>query len=137
MAMYEATAVIEVDPDDLFDMLADVASLPDYMARMVGAERIGIDRVRVTGDVTWGDGRREQVTGEAWFKVDRAGRHMRWGTAGPNDYHGELEVTGAPGVAWIRVRVYTGRDDGVLIERELAATLDNIRRVALAELPPA
>ena len=136
MAMYERTAVIEVDPDELFHLLADVGTLPDYMGQMVGAERIGIDRVRVTADVTWGDGRREQVTGEAWFKLDRAGRNMRWGSAGPNDYHGELEVTGAAGVAWVRVRVFTQRDDAVMIERGLAATLANIARLALAELPP-
>jgi hypothetical protein len=136
MAMYERTAVIEVDPDELFHLLADVGTLPDYMAQMVGAERIGIDRVQVTTDLTRGDGRRERVTGEVWFKLDRAGRHMAWGSAGPNDYHGELEVTGAAGVAWVRVRVFTQRDDAVMIERNLAATLANIARLALSDLPP-
>jgi hypothetical protein len=32
--------------------------------------------------------------------------------------------------------VFTQRDDAVMIERNLAATLANIARLALAELPP-
>jgi hypothetical protein len=132
MAVYERTAVVDAGPDDLFHLLADVAALPDYMERLVAAERVGIDRVRVTVRVAGAGGSGRLVVGEAWLRTDRAGRHLHWGADEVAGYGGELEVTGMGEVAWVRVRVLTDGDDATA-EAELDATVANIRRLAAAQ----
>jgi hypothetical protein len=101
MGDYEHTATVSVDPDELFRYLADVHHLPDYFSSMQAAEPTGEhvedgDEVHVVADV---EGKRRE--GDAWISVDDAARTLRWGSEGPNGYHGELEVeqadSGLPG----------------------------------------
>ncbi|WP_433279300.1 SRPBCC family protein [Pseudonocardia xinjiangensis] len=123
MGNYEHSATVTTDPDALFDYLADIHHLPDYFAAMRSAEPAGDDAVHTVAEV---DGNRRE--GEAWFTTDRDARTLRWGSEGPNDYSGELEVTGADGGAQVTVRLHTERVEGHDIDEGLQATLAQIKR---------
>ena len=76
------------------------------------------------------DGQGEQeVEGEAWFKVDEDGKRIRWGSEGPNNYSGELEVSANGEGSEVAVRLHTEMDDEKAIEGDLQRTLDNIKRL--------
>jgi hypothetical protein len=100
------------------------------MERVVAAERVGIDRVRVTLAGTDG----EHVVDEARFVIDRLGRHLSWESTGLGGYGGELEVTGVGEVAWVRVRAFTEVHDPTA-EADMEAIIANIRVLA-AQPPP-
>jgi uncharacterized membrane protein len=137
MGTYEQSIAVAAPPSRLYAYLSDVDNLPEYMPRITQAHAVDDgEAVDVTAKIEPEGEEPQTVHGEAWLRVREEGRSLEWGSQGPNDYHGELEVTGAAGVAWVRVRVFTQRDDPVMIERNLAATLANIARLALAELPP-
>jgi len=112
MGDYEHTATVSADPDELFRYLADVHHLPDYFSSMQEAEPTGEhveggDEVHVVADV---EGKRRE--GDAWISVDDAARTLRWGSEGPNGYHGELEVAPADSGSRVAVRLHTERADG-------------------------
>ena len=97
---------------------------------MTSAEPAGGDAVRVTADL---NGTTEK--GEAWFRVDRERRHLEWGSEGPNDYHGYLDVTGDGGTSSVTVFLHTERHDSSEIDQGIAETLATIKR--LVETGPA
>jgi hypothetical protein len=75
-----------------------------------------------------GDGPQE-VQGEAWFRVDEAATTLAWGSEGPNDYSGELEVSPDGDGSKVAVRLHTERDDAPAIEHDLAETVAAIKRI--------
>jgi uncharacterized membrane protein len=119
---YEHSTTVTTDPDALFDYLSDVSNLPDYVPAMKSAEPAGGDAVRVVAEV---DGIRRE--GEAWFTADTRARSIRWGSEGPNDYRGELQVSDADGGAEVTVRLHTERVDGPGIRKGLQETLARIK----------
>lgn len=123
MGNYEHSTTVMTDPDALFDYLADIHHLPDYFAAMRSAEPAGDDAVHTVAEV---DGTERE--GEAWFTTDPDARRLRWGSEGPNDYSGELEVTGADGGAAVTVRLHTERVEGHGIDEGLQKTLAQIKR---------
>jgi carbon monoxide dehydrogenase subunit G len=135
MADYERSQTVDAKADDVFGYLSDVGNLPRYFSRMTDAEATDGDAVRVTAQIDAGsdgaaggesgEGTRE-VEGEAWFKVDEAARTITWGSEGPNDYRGGLEVSGNGDSATVTVRLHTERDEADEIEPELAWTLENV-----------
>ena len=69
-----------------------------------------------------------EVAGEAWFTTDTEARSIRWGSEGPNNYSGELEVTGAEGGSQVTVRLHTEHVDSSEIDEGLRATLTQIKQ---------
>jgi hypothetical protein len=128
MADYEHTATVSAEPDALFRYLADVHNLPDYFAAMQEAELTGEhpggdEEVHVVAEV---EGTRRE--GEAWMAVDEAQRTLRWGSEGPNSYHGELQVSPASSGAEVAVRLHTERADGPGIRAGLEQTVASIKQ---------
>src|SRR5919202_2155693 len=126
MADYERTTTIDAPADDLFEYLSKVENLPSYMDRMVSAHNLPGDEVEVEakvepGDVGAGSGDSnagQTVGGEAWFRIDADARTLSWGSQGPHDYHGELQVTGDRASSTVTVRLHTlheaeGVEDGI------------------------
>jgi len=70
-----------------------------------------------------------EVAGEAWFRVDTAAKALSWGSEGPNDYHGHLEVTGDGDGSTVTVTLSTVRVETDQIQQGLEQTLANIRRL--------
>ena len=90
----------------------------------------GQDEVHVVADV---DGVTRE--GKAWFRVDRERRHLEWGSEGPDNYHGYLDITGDGATASVTVFLHTERAGSGDIDRGIAGTLAEIKR--LAEAGPA
>jgi hypothetical protein len=127
MADYERAQTVEAPAGRLLDFLADVGNLPRYFEQMTSAEPAAGEAVRVTAEV---EGRERE--GEAWFRVDREARRVEWGSEGPNDYHGWLDVTDeGRGRSTVAVHVSTERveDRPDEINQGLDRTLGNIRRL--------
>jgi uncharacterized membrane protein len=136
MADCERTTTIDAPAEDLFEYLSKVENLPSYMDRMVSAHNLPGDEVEVEARVEPGDvggspdsGAGQTVAGEAWFTIDAENMTLNWGSEGPHDYHGELEVTPDGAASQVTVRLHTmhdaeGIDDGI------EQTLANIQRIA-------
>jgi uncharacterized membrane protein len=127
MADYERAQTVEAPAEALFAFLAEIGNLPRYFEQMTAAEPAGGEAVRVTAEV---DGRERE--GEAWFRVDRESRRVEWGSEGPNDYHGWLDVTDeGGGRSTVAVHVSTERveDRPDEINQGLERTLGNVRRL--------
>lgn len=150
MGDYERSTTVDVPVDDLFEFLSRVENLPRYMDRMTEAHSLAGDEVSVeariepgdagsdaedgedgedgAGDGT-GDGAGRTVRGEAWFRIDADRRTLAWGSQGPHDYRGELEVTPDGAGSTVVVRLHTMHEaEG--IEDGIDETLANIRRIA-------
>jgi hypothetical protein len=127
---YSGSADVGVPAGQLFDYLSEVSNLPRYFTAMTSAEPAGQDEVHVVADV---DGVTRE--GQAWFRVDRERRHLEWGSEGPDNYHGYLDVTGDERTSSVRVFLHTERADSGDIDRGIAGTLAEIKR--LAEAGPA
>jgi uncharacterized membrane protein len=125
LADYQSRTDVNAPAQHVFGYLADIANLPMYFERMTSAEPAEGDAVHVTADL--GD---RQVEGEAWFTVDHEARTLSWGSEGPNDYHGRLEVSDASsGAAAVTVTLSTSRADGPEIQQGLDETVANVKRV--------
>lgn len=125
MTEHRRSIDIQAEPDALFAYLSDVANLPTYFERMTAARPAKGDRIAVTAQL---DGGRE-VEGEAWFRVDPQQQRIEWGSPGPNDYHGWLEVSGDTGAAHLEVGVDTTRVASGEVDDGIDDTLANIKRL--------
>ena len=130
MGDYSGTADVGAPAGQLFDYLSDISNLPRYFAAMTSAEPVGQDEVHVVADVNG-------VTreGQAWFRVDRERRHLAWGSEGPDNYHGYLDVTGDGATASVTVFLHTERVDSGDIDHGIASTLAHVKQ--LVEAGPA
>jgi hypothetical protein len=124
MPDYQQATSVDAPAVALFDYLADVRNLPRYFASMVDAEPGEGEAVNVTAEV---HGRRHPS--EAWFRVDREAQRISWGSEGPDDYHGELEVTGGAEGANVQVALHTERVESDEIDEGLRTTLANVKRL--------
>jgi hypothetical protein len=111
----------------LFDYLSQVGNLPHYFARMTSAEPGNGHEVHTTAQLPDG----QQVEGDAWFRVDERARRIEWGSEGPNDYHGSLEISEIGGGAEVAMRMHTTRvpDGSSELQQGLDTTLATIKRL--------
>jgi len=130
MGDYQRSQDVNAPAGQLFDYLSDIGNLPRYFTAMTSAESAGHDAVRVVADL-----RGTTREGEAWFRVDRDQRHLEWGSEGPDNYHGYLDVTGDAAGSSVTVFLHTERHDSGEIDRGIAETLETVRR--LVEAGPA
>lgn len=125
MAEHEGTETVDAQPDALFDYLSDVSHLPAYFSRMTEASAGEGEEVHTAARMPNG----EEVRGDAWFHVDDSARCIEWGSEGPNDYHGWLQVAEAPGGSAVEVHISTERVANGEVDRGIAETLANIKRI--------
>ena len=128
MADFEATTQVAAPASTLFDYLARVENLPRYVDRMTAAVPAGGEAVTVTARMPDG----QEVQGEAWFRVDHEARTLAWGSEGPNDYSGRLEVTGDAGASSVTVHVSTARTEDAEVQDGVDATVARIRELVEA-----
>jgi hypothetical protein len=69
------------------------------------------------------------VQADAWFRIDAEQRALAWGSEGPHDYHGELQVTPDGGNARVSLRLHTEHDATEQIEHGIESTLSNIEHL--------
>jgi uncharacterized protein YndB with AHSA1/START domain len=146
MGHHEASTIVDVAPNILFDYLSDLEHLPDYLPRLTDVHRTGPqpdeaqgmevrrphqpvhEEVEVTAEVP-ADGHTERtVRSEAWIEVVEENRRLRWGAPGEHDYHGELDVDFvADGTSRLTVRLDTEHSAGQAIDDELHRALEGIK----------
>lgn len=124
MGDYEQAQQVSAPAGRLFDYLSDVSNLPRYFTSMISAEPGAGESVRVSADVH-GTPRE----GEAWLRVDSDKQHLEWGSEGPSNYHGSLDVKGDQTSSEVTVSLHTERVDSGEIEQGLRNTLSNIKRL--------
>jgi uncharacterized membrane protein len=124
MADFLASTDVAAPADELFDYLSQVKNLPDYFERMTSVTDNEDGTISVTADL----GNRV-VEGEAWFEVDRAGQTLTWGSEGPNDYSGQLQVTGDGSKSTVEVSLRTERPGGQEIQEGLEQTVAVIKLI--------
>jgi carbon monoxide dehydrogenase subunit G len=137
MGDYERSTTVDLPRDELFEFLSKVENLPRYMDRITEAHSLAGDEVSVQARVEPGDvgsdkGERT-VQGEAWFRIDADARRLEWGSEGPNNYSGQLEVSEDGAGSTVTVRLRTEHDDAPGIESGIEDTLANIQRVAATQ----
>lgn len=136
MGDYEESTTVRVEPNRLFEYLADIENLPAYLPRLSSARPTSGNKVEVTAHINPPDGPERDVQGEAWMKVVEHGKKLQWGASGPHDYRGELDVDAGPdrGTSSLTVRLHTDRVEGDQITTGLRETLNGLKSaVELAE----
>ena len=126
MPDFTDSTTVDVPAQTLFEYLSDIANLPDYFARMTSARPGDGEEVHTTARMPDGT----EVEGEAWFRVDDASQRIEWGSEGPNDYSGHLDVTPAGEVSEVEVHIHTSRvfDADDQIVDGLRETLSTIKQ---------
>jgi uncharacterized membrane protein len=140
MEDYERSTTVDAPADELFEYLSKVENLPLYMDRMTSVRSLPGDEVEVEAKLGPGDAASSEgssggddertVAGDAWFTIDAEQKILNWGSEGPHDYHGQLEVAPSGDAAsTVTVRLHTthqaeGIQDGI------EQTLANIQRLA-------
>lgn len=130
MGDYEDSITVQLAPGKLFAYLSDVQNLPAYLPSLTSARPAGGDKVDVTAHIEPEGGPERDVEGEAWIKVVQDGRKLKWGAAGPHDYHGELDIDAGPeaDTSTLTVRLHTERVEGEQIQHGLDDTLHGIKK---------
>jgi uncharacterized membrane protein len=129
MPTYERSVHVEAEPGRLFAFLSDVGNLPRYFDQMTSAERLEGERVHTTAVIEPEGEPEQRVEGEAWFRVAEGEQRIEWGSEGPHDYRGELDVTPAGDGSEVSVRISTENDEAEAIEEGLEGTLANVKRL--------
>ncbi|MEW1610997.1 MULTISPECIES: SRPBCC family protein [unclassified Streptomyces] len=129
MGDYSSSTTVAVPAERLFSYLSDVENLPAYMPRLTSAHPHGGDHVTVTAHIDPPDAPEQDVTSEAWMRVDEEGRSLEWGAPGPHDYHGRLHVTSGDDASHslLTVELHTEDTDGPSVDDGLREALTGIR----------
>lgn len=125
------STTVSAPSDTLFSYLSDVDNLPGYFARMKEARRTGGDEVHTVAQMPDG----QEVSGEAYFRVDQTAKHIDWGSEGDNDYSGYLDVTDAGDGSSVEVHIHSphGDDHADQIQHGIDETLAAIKEKVEAQ----
>lgn len=127
MGDFTGSITLDESTQALFEYLCDVRNLPRYFSRMVSAEQAGKDEIKTTAELP--DGRK--VSGEAWFKVSRDAKRIEWGSEGPSNYSGQLEVSEYDSGCLVEVKLHTTRVESgdAEVQSGVDDTLRTIKRL--------
>jgi hypothetical protein len=127
---YRHQAMAEVSADELFDFVTELGNLPRYFPAITHATHEQGNEYHVEAVVHG-----KPVSGKAWMDSDRGARSMRWGSEGPNDYHGELQITSAGAdSAEIAIILHTTRAGGPGVDDGLRDAVANLTRTVAADV---
>lgn len=84
---FEQSIDIAASAEQIFDFLADVRNVPQYLPTVRAAQPQQGERIRTQGQV--GD---HTYDSDGHFRIDRQARRLEWGSDGENDYGGWMEV---------------------------------------------
>ncbi len=127
MPTYTRETRVGIDEKAAYAYLSDVQNLPSYFPRITEAKEKAGDEVETTAVIEPPGEDKQTVHGTAWFKHDDAAKAISWGSEGPNDYHGEIDVD-ADGDAASVVRFTLHTESGHPgIEESIDETLATIK----------
>jgi len=125
LAEHERSMSIQAPASALYGYLSEVSNLPKYFTRMVSAAPGDGESVQTSARMPDG----QIVEGEAWFRVNDTAQRIEWGSEGPSEYAGWLEVSGDDQASTVQVAITTTRVTDGEVDQGLQETLDNIRRL--------
>lgn len=125
MAQHERSTSIDAPASALFDYLSEVGNLPKYFTRMISAAPADGEAVQTSARMPDGT----VVEGQAWFRVQDVAQRIEWGSEGPSDYEGWLEVSGDDQASTVQVAISGTHADEDEVDRGLEETLVNIKRL--------
>jgi hypothetical protein len=142
MARHEASTTVDVAANILFDYLADIQHLPDYLPRLTDVHPTAPEPADAQGmearrplqpvhhelEVTADEPSGQTLRSEAWIDVVEENRSLRWGVPDGSDYHGELQVDFiADGTSRVTVRLNTDHPDDPKVDDELHRAIEGIK----------
>lgn len=134
MTTHTSSVQINVSAEHLWSYLSDVENLPEYLPQMTSAHRTSGDKVQVTAKIDPSDQPAREVEGEAWFTVKEEGKTLTWGSEGPNNYGGQLDIdTVSDSVCELTVRINSERAQSDDVEAGVQRTAEGIKQVAEAK----
>ena len=111
MPTYSRETPVAASASAAYAYLSEVGNLPEYFPMMTGAKATSGDEVETTAVIEPPGEEKHEVHGTAWFKHDDAGQAISWGSEGPNDYHGEIDVDAdGDGASTVRFTLHTESD---------------------------
>lgn len=122
MPDFERTATIDAPPDLLFDYLADITHLPEYIPAMASVHPTGGEAVEVETQIA---GQHHHDHG--WFHVDESEHRIEWGSKDNTDYRGWISVD-ALGRTGSQLTIHLSRDEPADTDQQLTATINSIKR---------
>ena len=144
MAEYEQTQQVDAPAGAVFDWLADVSHLPEYLPPVVAASLEGPSegdnpgqKLRTT--LQHPDGDKQTFDAEGYVSVDEGARRMEWGAESGRDYSGYLTVADSDGGSEVTVHLSlgersaeadlpSGQEGQNPVQEGIAATMESIRR---------
>lgn len=97
---FEQSISVNAPADSIFEYLADVRNVPEYLPTVKSAQPQSGERIR-----TQGQAGERTYDADGHFRVDHDRHRLEWGSDGENDYNGWLEVQGQ-GDSQSQVRVH-------------------------------
>jgi len=128
MSTYSRETKVAVQADAAYAYLSDVENLPKYFPMITAAEEKSGGEVATTAVIEPPGEEKHTVHGTAWFKHDDAANTVTWGSEGPNDYHGEIDVDAdGADASTVRFTLHT-ESSHPGIEEQIDATLSTIQQ---------
>jgi uncharacterized membrane protein len=84
---FEQSVMVAAPADQIFDFLADVRNVPQYLPTVRDAQPQQGDRIRTQGQA--GD---HSYDSDGHFRANQQARRLEWGSDGENEYSGWLAV---------------------------------------------
>lgn len=97
---FEQSIIVAAPADGIFEFLADVRNVPQYLPTVKNAQPQQGDRIRTQGQS--GD---YSYDSDGHFRVNPTEQHLEWGSDGENDYGGWMRVQSS-GEAQAQVTVH-------------------------------
>ncbi len=131
MTEYTSTVEINVSAERLWAYLSDVENLPSYLPQMTAAHQTGDGTVEVTAEIDPSDAPAQEVKGEAWFETESEGKTLTWGSDGPNNYRGQLDIDPrGENTCDVTVTINSERAQADDVQEGVQRTAEGIKRVA-------
>ena len=84
---FEQSITVAAPADAIFNFLADVKNVPQYLPTVKSAQPQQGERIRTQGQA--GD---HTYDSDGHFRVDQQAQRLEWGSDGENDYRGWMQV---------------------------------------------
>ncbi|MCY7273669.1 MAG: SRPBCC family protein [Phormidesmis sp. CAN_BIN44] len=84
---FEQSTIVNAPAQGIFDFIADVRNVPQYLPTVKSAQHQEGERIRAQGQA--GD---RSYDSDGHFRLDRQARRIEWGSDGENDYRSWMQV---------------------------------------------
>jgi uncharacterized membrane protein len=84
---FEQSIGVAASAEQIFNFLADVRNVPQYLPTVKNAQPQQGERIRTQGQVG-----EHSYDSDGHFRIDQESRRIEWGSDGENDYGGWMQV---------------------------------------------